>query len=309
MRMFIVICLASVVFLFSFLMQSWLTTLSPTGNSSVPPAPSCHRMVSMSPGITETLFALGLGEQLVGVTRFCTYPPETSSIANIGGLLDTNYEAILALSPDWVLMSPYHKDHQLEFKRMGIACLVVHQDSLAEIQDSFLLIGSLCAREMQAQQLVEVQRAHLQTLQEQTAAAPRQRVLLLTGRDIRSGKLDELYAVGPGSFLDEIIAIAGGINCAPGKRLEYPALSAEGLLQLDPDVIIELAGDVENADDVRETALAAWRVLPGLRALEMHRIHLLTGAYLTIPGPRVPKIADALARCLHPELFQERSRG
>ncbi len=303
MRVYILITVAVIVFSGAYAARRWMDATP----SSAPDAKSfaCERLVCLSPGITETAFALGLGPRVVGVTRYCLYPPEATLLPTVGGFLDPNFEALTALRPQLALLTPYHNEYQAELTRLGIAWRVTPQDSLAEIRESFLDLGNLCGCQDRAISIVAALDEQIRAVRAAVAGTPRKQVLLVTGRDVRSGALDEIYAVGPGAYLSELLNIAGGENIAPGKAAEYPALSVEGILALNPEAIIELAGDDALVDIDVEAALAPWRRLPGLRAAERGQLHLLAGAHLTIPGPRAGETLLALARCLHPELDWE----
>jgi iron complex transport system substrate-binding protein len=183
-------------------------------------------------------------------------------------------------------------------RRLGVNTCTVPQDSLADILDSYRQIGDLCNCRDAADNLASELQACLDRLNQTVTTTPRRRLLLTTGRDIRTGKLDEVYAVGRGTYLDELVTVLGCENIAPGNLLEYPAVSVEGILRLDPDIIIELVADMEYDEALEEAALQAWKSLPNLRAAQENRIHVLFGSYLTIPGPRVILALEALSRCL-----------
>lgn len=297
MRITVVIAIIIVVFGISATLRMWLHAIP----AHPEPETVCGRILCLSPGITETVFALGLGDQIVGATRYCLYPPEASALPKVGGLLDPNYEAMVALRPDVVLLTPYHRDHLIELQRLGLACLVVAQDSLEDIRASYFQIGAFCGRPAAAEALAAELDAALDKVRRKILDQPRLRVLMTTGRDVQSGTLDEVYAVGPGTYLSEMLTLAGGENIVPGRPAEYPALSAEGILNLNPEVIIELAPDQEIDAAARERALAPWRALSTVDAVRHNRLYLLSGAYLTIPGPRAVETLEALTACLHGE--------
>lgn len=296
MRIVIAISIIAAAFAASFVIRGWLE--EPHPEASAPPVGDCTRVVCLSPGLTETMFALGLGDLVVGVTRYCLYPPEATERPNIGGFLDPNYEAVVALRPGMALATPYQKELAADLQRLGVVVHAISQDSLADIRDSYQHVAELCGAHEQAAALTETLDETVARITREQRDKPRPRVLMTTGRDVGSGTLDEVYAVGHGTFLDELLTRAGGENIAPGGVLEYPALSAEGILRLDPDIIIELVADREYDAALEERALSAWQTLPNLRAARERRIYALFGSYLTIPGPRVARTLEALARCL-----------
>ena len=262
-------------------------------------AVSCGRLVCLSPGITETVFALGLGNQVVGVTRYCTYPPEATQRFQVGGFLDPNYEALLALRPDLILLTPFHRELQPELDRLGLRYEIIRQDTVADIRESFLRLGALCGCETEAAALTEALDRRLADIARRAGDWPHPRVLMTTGRELQSGMLNEVYAISSGSFLSDLLTLAGGVNCVSGKIAEYPALSAEGILQLNPDVIIEFGP--ETSEEAAEAAVAAWQALAVLEAVRQSRVYYLGGARHTIPGPRIVETLDALEKCLYPD--------
>lgn len=295
MRKLIAISIVVVAFAGSFAVRHILNMPSEE-TSPATTETRCDRIICLSPGLTETAFALGLGNRVVGVTRYCLYPPEAQERPDIGGFLDPNYEAIVALRPDVVMVTPYQQELASDLQRLGVTICTVTQDSLEDILESYAQIGALCDCQEEAAALADTLKSTLARVAATSTDNKRPRVLMTTGRDVRSGTLNEVYAVGRGTFLDEIITLLGGENIAPGNLLEYPSLSAEGILRLDPDILIELVADQEYDKELEKTALAAWQTLPNFRAAQENRIHILFGNYLTIPGPRVVLTLEALAR-------------
>jgi len=275
-------------------------TVPPANDGSAPPAGGYRRIISLSPGITETLFAVGAGDRVVGVTRFCNWPAETAALPKIGGFLDPNYEAIVALHPDLVVMTPYNRALQSELERLGMRWTVVDQTLLEDVLNSVDTLGRLSGNEDKARALRASLQQRIEAVRVRAAALPHPRVLLASGRDLRAKKLDEVYVVGRKTFLGDILRIAGGENVFPESGVDYPALSGEAVLRLNPDVIVEFTNGLAELGLTREDALAPWRALPGLAAAEKGRIAILDGAQLTIPGPRVVDTLEALAKAIHP---------
>lgn len=253
--------------------------------------------VSLSPGLTETLFALGAGEEVVGVTRFCLYPPETSYCLSVGGLLDPNYEALAALNPRLIFMTPFHGEHRRQLDQLGLAYEIVPQDTVAEIRESFMTIAHRCDRESEGQKLVEQLDRNIAAVEAALQGREMRRVLLVTGRNTYSDRFQEVYAISTGSFLSDLLALAGGENCVSGAVAEYPVLSVEGILQLDPDIIIELVPEEETS--AAPALMEAWDELDVLRAVREKQVHILGGSYFTIPGPRISEVLEAFVRTLH----------
>jgi iron complex transport system substrate-binding protein len=274
---------------------------APQSSDAPPPPGGYNRIISLSPGITETLFAVGAGDRVVGVTRFCNWPAEAAARPKVGGFLDPNYEAMVALRPDLVAMTPYARTHQAELERLGLRCMVVDQTLLDDILDSVVTLGRLSGNEEKARELCASMRKRIEAVRAKAATLPHPRVLLSSGRDLRAKKLDEVYVVGRKTFLGDILRIAGGENAFPESAVDYPALSGEAILRLNPDVIVEFTNGLDELGLTREDAVAPWRALPGLAAAEKGRIAVLDGAHLTIPGPRVVETLEALAKAIHPE--------
>jgi iron complex transport system substrate-binding protein len=271
------------------------------GGDAPPPPGGYGRIISLSPGLTETLFAVGAGDRVVGVTRFCNWPAEASARPKVGGFLDPNYEAMVALRPDLVVMMPSNRAHLAELERLGLRCTVVDQTMLEDILDSVETLGRLTGNGAKARDLRASMQRRIDAVRAKAAPLPHPRVLLSSGRDLRAKKLDEVYVVGRKTFLGDMLLIAGGENAFPDSAVDYPALSGEAILRLNPDVIVEFTNGLGELGLTREDAVAPWRALPGLAAAEKGRIATLDGAHLTIPGPRVVETLEALAKAIHPE--------
>ncbi len=258
-----------------------------------------RRIVSMAPSITETLFALDLGERVVGVTRFCQYPEEAQQKAPVGGYMDPNFEAILGLRADLVVMLDEHARSQPAFGKLGLQTLSVCHRDLDGILDSITAIGSRCRREELARQKVDDIRARLERVRQKTAGLERPRVMIAVGRTrIGSGRLEDLCIAGLDRHLNRIIEAAGGQNAYQLGAAPFPVVSHEGVLRMDPEVIVDLV----RTDLPEERIRSDWQQVNGVLAVRDERVHVVDDDFATIPGPRFILLVEKLARLIHPDV-------
>lgn len=281
---------------------------SPESVAPASPEPlrgSYTRIVAMAPSITETLFAVGAGEIVIGVTRYCIYPPEARTRAIIGGFFDPNYEVIVTLEPDLVVLLTIQDEARQRFEALNIRTLTVDQRTLPGILDSIRAIGEATGHTEEALALIADTEERTRRIAAMTAGRPRPRVLISAGRVKGAHQLTEVNAAGKGEWYDDIIEMAGGTNACTSEMIQFPTISLEGLYEIDPDVIVDMA----SADDLRAMTeaeiLAQWSTAKHLRALKEGRVHILSGSHTTIPGPRYVQIVEDLAKLLHPDLDWE----
>ena len=258
------------------------------------------RIVSLSPGITETLFALDLGDRVVGVTRFCRYPPEAQEKADVGGFVDPNYEAIAALRPELVFVLAVHADAVHYLDELNITHVTVRNEKVSDILESILTVGKVCGVESRARKLVDSIKDRMHSLSVKTRELPKPKVLLSIGRLAGSGSLNEVYVAGQNTYYDELITCAGGTNAYYGHSIPYPVISAEGLLALNPDIIIDLVPTLDQLEldekDIREE----WGNMAEIDAVKNGRIHVVSNNYAVIPGPRFIMFLEDIAGFIHP---------
>ncbi|MBN1295009.1 MAG: ABC transporter substrate-binding protein [Candidatus Latescibacteria bacterium] len=261
-----------------------------------------ERFISLSPSTTEILFALGLGDRIVGVTRFCNYPPEAREKVNVGGYFDPNNEVIAALEPDLVLVLPGHdkvRDHLNELK---LHYVTIRNERVSDILEAIIIIGDTCEVRDKAKELVVNIRNTMDDIRKKTEGYPRPKVLISINRAMGTGTLHEVYIAGRDTYYDELINLAGGVNVYEGNAVEYPVLSAEGILHLNPDIIIDLVPESDN-DKINEVMIVKeWESLSHINAVKNRRVYILHGDYVVIPGPRFIKLLADLARVIHPEI-------
>ena len=260
------------------------------------------RIISLAPSITETLFALGTGDRVAGVTRYCLYPPEARTKEKIGGYYDTNYEAALSLNPDLVILFPEHEKQITDFKSLGVDVMVVDHSDINGILDSIIEIGRAVGAKERAHRLVAALKAGIKRVRKKTENLPRPGVLVSIGRNMGSGDLSDLFISGEDGYYDSMITIAGGMNVYKGRTANFPAVSAEGILRLNPQVIIDVIPDLEKRGWDEKDILKEWQKVGGVDAVKNGRVYVFSGDYTVIPGPRFILTLEKMARAIHPEI-------
>ena len=260
-----------------------------------------QRIVSTAPSITELLYALGLGDRVVGVDRFSRYPPEALRKPKIGDYANPNLEAIAALRPDLVIIpvNPVNLADRLGLLRLKV--LEIDQESIAKLYDSFRMVGQAAGAAVQAAQLTATVRGQLEAVRARAAPLPRTRMMFVVGRT--PNRLDGLIVVGQASYLNEIIALAGGENVFRDAVASYPGVSLEEVLARNPDVIVDMgdmADTVGVTDAHKREVTSLWERLRSVAAVKQHRVHAVASDIYVVPGPRVVDAAMAFFDMLHP---------
>lgn len=265
---------------------------------SKPANPDPQRIVSMSPATTEILFALGLGDRVVGVTRYCDYPAETTTITKVGGYMDPNYEMIMTLAPDLVILLTSHDNARIAFKKLGIVTLTTEHRTITDIHQSIRLIGDTCGAGDRADAILEDLEQRTRALQQHPSGGRQPRVLICIERDTKSGRLTSMFMAGRNDFYDEIIVLAGGINAYRGTTIAFPQLSAEGVIHLNPDVIIDLVSPFKPGDTPPEKIRQQWNRLSMITAVRRKQVYTIVGYHALRPGPRYILFLAELAALL-----------
>jgi len=260
-----------------------------------------QRIISLSPSTTEILFALGLGDHLVGVTRFCNYPPAAQNVARVGGYIDPNYEAIAVLRPDLVVLLPEQVSVKEHLDRLGIAHVTVNNKRMADIIDGIGALGRLIGVSAKADSVIYSINSTAAAIASKTGRLHKPKVMICIGRNIGAGTLEDAYFAGKNTYYDELVAWSGGIN-AVTKEIAYPMLSAEGVIRCNPDIIVDFIGPSDDARGQLNRAMDDWKKVPGINAVTYNRLHFLTADYIYIPGPRSILLLKDLARIVHPEI-------
>ena len=273
----------------------------PGGDSDAVP----QRIVSLAPSLTETLFALGLGDRVVGVTRYCAHPPEALALPKVGGHLDPNFEAIVSLEPDLVVVIPSSSENGQRLESLGIRVLEVDQHDVQAVLESVEVVAEACGvADRGADLRAEIDR-RLAAISRVVEHAVRPRTVVVVGHQAGDDAVRSVWAAGSDTFYDGVLRIAGGDNAVTGGLARYPELSREGLASLDPDVVLDVIAGLEDRRLDLEAVHESWMRLTELRAVREQRINVLVGDQMVVPGPRLPEMVETIARALHPDLEWE----
>jgi len=264
----------------------------------------CARIVSLAPSLTELLFALGLGERVVGVTAYCRYPEEAAAKAKVGALYDASYEALLRLSPSVVFMLDDNRSLPGELEKLGLRSESVSHRSLGGILESITTVGAICGVAERAAALRSSIEAEIDEIRSKTSGARRVRVLLVVGRGDTGPVARNVFVSGRDGFYSDLLSIAGGENVYAGVTAGVANLSPEALVTLRPEVIVEVIQDFKERGWSMAEIRRSWAPLDYIPAVKNGRIYVVSGDYAVIPGPRVARLLHDFAVLLHPELIK-----
>jgi len=253
------------------------------------------RIVSLAPSNTEVLYALGLGDRVVGVTEYCDYPPEAKQKPKIGGFANIDLEKVIGLDPDLVLATNIHAGAVVsELQKRGVTVVVVEPKNVDDVLAKIAFVGKLTGKSDNATRLTAQLKNRIDAVTAKvTAAKTKPRVFYEIDKS--------LYTVGPGSFIDDMITKAGGLNIAADAKGAYTQLSPEAIIAKDPQVI--LLGDInfgESPESVK--ARPGWANISAVRNGRV--IPIADENVVSRPGPRIVEGLELIARALYPELFQ-----
>jgi iron complex transport system substrate-binding protein len=247
-----------------------------------------QRIVSLSPATTEILFAMGAGARVVGVSRYCDYPPEVLKLPRVGGFLDPNLEAIVALRPDLVVGSTNGAVRPLmeHLQRLGVRVDFPSVDSVGDVLSAVRQLGRAAGVAAAGEALATRLEAKMAEVKRRVQGQSLPRVVVVHGQR-------PLVVAGQGTYADEVVRMAGGTNVGAEGQVKYPSFDMERLLELRPDVIVDASMD--------QTPLAPHLArLSGVPAVAEGRISRPAGGLLLRPGPRLIEVLDLFVELLHP---------
>lgn len=250
-----------------------------------------ERIVSLVPANTEILFALGLGDKVVGVTTYCDYPPKATQKEKVGGFTTVNIEQVVVLNPDLVLATGGVQETFVEqLEGLGITVVALDPDNLDGILHDIALVGDITGVKDAANTLTENLRQGIESITSIVENVGKLKVFYVVWDD-------PLMTCGQGTFQDALITLAGGTNLGAAAIGEWPTYSLEMLVAEDPDVIvISLSG--RSAESM--VTPSGWN---NLTAVQSGRVYEIDDKIAGRPGPRIVDALENMAKYIHPELF------
>ena len=256
-------------------------------------------IVSLSPGHTEIMYALGLEDKLVGVTEYCDYPEAAKDKPTVGGYSTVDIEKVVEIQPDLILATNIHKAEVIpELERLGLTVLNLYPKTLDEVLEAITLIGQCTGKEEEASRLVTEMRNRIKAVTDKTAnltEAQRMRVFYTLWHD-------PLRTVGSDNRIHELIVLAGGINIAQDLSGISTTISLEAVIEANPEVIIAGVGMGSGEDLPLQFALTEPR-LKDVDARINDRVYGINNNLIGRPGPRIVDALEQLAKMIHPEIF------
>lgn len=257
-----------------------------------------RRIVSLVPALTEMLFAIGAGPQVVGVSSYDEYPPQVKALPRVGALLDPDTERILSLTPDLVITYGSQTDLQAQMRRANIPVFDYRHGGLEHILTTIRQLGQRTGRKAEATAVVSSIEARIEAVKARVAGKPRPHTLLVFGREPRA--LRNIYVSGGAGFLRDMLVAAGGQDAFEGVGRESVQATTETILSRAPEVILEIRSENIPAGKELEEEMATWARLASVPAVRNKRVYFITGQQMTVPGPRVADGIERMAKVLHP---------
>jgi iron complex transport system substrate-binding protein len=287
-------CLAAMAFrgivFVSFVSFVLVSTLSAQTNP--------QRIVSLVPALTEMLFAVGAGPQVVGVSSYDEYPPQVKSLPRVGALLDPDTERILSLQPDLVLTYGSQVDLQAQLRRASIPTFDYRHGGLDHIFVTMIQLGQRTGHSREANAIVADIGARIAAVKARVAGKRRPRTLLVFGREPRT--LRNIYVSGGSGFLRDMLVAAGGEDVFEDIGRESVQATTETILIRAPEVILEIRSENMPFGAELTAEIASWSRLAAVPAVKNNRVYFVTGQQMTVPGPRVAEGIERMAKVLHP---------
>lgn len=258
-------------------------------------------IITMAPNLTETVFALGAGDQVLAVGDFCDYPTAVFKLPKAGGYVDPDLEKITMLSPGLLIVPGEHPQVSAYASEQQLRVLNVHMDNFDTIEAGITTLGEALGRTSEATALNASIEAGRASLESKMQGVVRPKVLIITTRETHD--LNSLYTVGNQSFVSELVALAGGDNVFGDEDQDYFEASKESVIARAPDVILEFHCGRGLTESQRQAYYNDWQPLSTVPAVKNSRIFFITISHGLRPGPRIIDVAETIARELHPEVM------
>jgi len=281
----------------SFVVISVLFAIALTKVAESQPSGLPSRIISLIPAVTEMLFAIGAGPQIVGVSSFDRYPPEVAKLQRVGALLDPDVERILALRPDLVAVYASQSDLRTQLERAKIPVYVYSHAGLPDITATLRELGERVGHGREAADVAVAIERRIAAVRKRVANLPHPKTLIVFDRETLA--LRGIYASGGVGFIHDMVDAAGGTNVFADVKQQAVQATTELILARRPEAILELRGDPV-APDIRSKEIAVWRALGSLPAVRNNRVYFIDQQMTVVPGPRVADAIELIAKTLHP---------
>jgi iron complex transport system substrate-binding protein len=258
-----------------------------------------NKIVSLAPGNTEILFAMGLGNRVVGNTTFCNFPEEAKHCAKVGGFKDPSLEKIIALQPDLVLATGIHQQMIEGMEAAGLKVLVFKVQTIEDIFKEMELVGQAANVNNQANALINSLKDRINAVSEKVSKIPESQKATV----YYELWAEPLMTVGNDTLVGKVINLSGGINIVQDSKEKYPQLSEEVIIAKNPLVMFISYGHGNNNTPNPEK-IAARKGWGDLSFVKNNRIYEIESDLLTTPGPRIVDGLEKMAGYLYPELFK-----
>jgi iron complex transport system substrate-binding protein len=271
------------------------------GTSQPQPQPGPRRIISLIPAVTEMLYAIGAGPQVVAVSSFDRYPPAIETLQRVGALIDPDVERILSLRPDLVAVFGSQTDLRAQLDRARIPVFVYTDGGLADITKTMRALGERVGRADAAERAAGGVEEKIAAIGRRLKGRPRPRTLIVFEREPFT--IRGIYASGAIGFIHDMVEAAGAANVFGDVPRKAVQATSEQILSRLPEVILELRAEPPPPDG-RRREMEAWQALPALPAVRSGRVYILGDPRTVVPGPRIAEAIELIARTLHPEAFR-----
>ena len=276
-----------------------LTTRVDTRDQAPPVTQAVRRIVSIVPAVTEMLFAIGAGDAVVGVSSFDHYPPAVESRTRVGALVDPDFERILSLRPDLVIVYGTQNDLVARLGRANVPVFNYEHAGLADITSTLRKLGYRIGRSADARREADRIERGLDDVRQRASGQPRPKTALIFERD--AGSLRGMFASAGIGFLHDMLEVAGGADAFGDVQRQSLQLSVEALLARAPEVILELRPDEGWPADRLAREREVWKALGSVPAVRNNRVYILADQRVLVPGPRVVEGVALMYAALHPD--------
>ncbi len=247
------------------------------------------KIASLSPGITEMLYAAGLGDNITANTTYCLYPPEAADKPKLGTMMTVNYEYAVSLGINAAVLHTGMDKQKENFKNLGIETVELDMKTIGGILESFDILGGVFGAEERAAEAKKRMQEEIQKYSRPAEPGRKPRILVAVFRPEGKGSVEKVTAAGRTNFYNEIIELIGAENALTDKR-PYPEISKEGIISVNPDIIIEISHK-------KAPALAdEWQSFKNtVNAVKNGRVYIADNPAMSIPGPRLPEVVKYFA--------------